>query len=138
MAAAIADFRPATRSEQKIKKKDDGSSPTIILERNPDILMSVHEHQKKGYVPRVIVGFAAESENLLNNARIKLERKGLDLIVANDITASDAGFASDYNRVVILDKAGGREEIERETKSHISERVIWRVIEILHQRDASE
>jgi phosphopantothenoylcysteine decarboxylase/phosphopantothenate--cysteine ligase len=134
MSAAIADFRPAIRATQKIKKKDDGSAPTLTLERNPDILMAVREHQKKGYVPRVIVGFAAESENLLNNARIKLERKGLDLIVANDITATDAGFASDYNRVVILDRESGREEIERETKARISERVIERIAAILKQQ----
>lgn len=131
MSAAIADFRPATRSEQKIKKKDDDSAPTLVLERNPDILLKVQEQRRKGDTPRVVVGFAAESENLLNNARIKLEKKGLDLIVANDITATDAGFASDYNRVVILDRDGGREEIERETKTHISERVVERVAEIL-------
>ena len=131
MAAAIADFRPATRAEQKIKKKNDDEGMTVNLVRNPDILQEVKNLPLHNL--QVVVGFAAESENLLNNAKIKLERKGLHLIVANDITATDAGFASDYNRVVILDKNGGREEIERETKSRISERVIERVAEMLQQ-----
>jgi phosphopantothenoylcysteine decarboxylase / phosphopantothenate---cysteine ligase len=129
MAAAIADFRPATRAEQKIKKKNDDEGMNVSLVRNPDILQEVKN--LPFFHLRVVVGFAAESENLLNNAKIKLERKGLHLIVANDITATDAGFASDYNRVVILDKNGGREEIERETKSRISERVIERIAELL-------
>ncbi|MDQ7027021.1 MAG: bifunctional phosphopantothenoylcysteine decarboxylase/phosphopantothenate--cysteine ligase CoaBC [Anaerolineae bacterium] len=137
MSAAVADFRPATRSVQKIKKKDDDSAPTLVLERTADILQSVKAARDSTIdrlSPSVVVGFAAESENLLNNARIKLERKGLDLIVANDITATDAGFASDYNRVVILDRDGGREEIERQSKTQISERVIERVADILTQR----
>ncbi|MDQ7035054.1 MAG: phosphopantothenoylcysteine decarboxylase [Anaerolineae bacterium] len=122
---------------QKIKKKDDDSAPTLVLERTADILQSVKAARDSTIdrlSPSVVVGFAAESENLLNNARIKLERKGLDLIVANDITATDAGFASDYNRVVILDRDGGREEIERQSKTQISERVIERVADILTQR----
>ena len=127
MAAAIADFRPLARAEQKIKKSDDGSSPTIELTRNPDILVSVKAQRDQSQHPETVVGFAAESQHLLENAQGKLERKGLDLIVANDITATDAGFSSDYNRVVILDRDGGREEIERETKARISERVIERV-----------
>lgn len=131
MAAAIADFRPTTRSGQKIKKKEDGSAPTIELTRNPDILVSVKEQRQKTQHPKVVVGFAAESQHLIEHAQGKLERKGLDLIVANDITATDAGFASDYNRVVILDREGGQEEIERASKTHISERIIERVVENL-------
>ena len=86
MAAAVADFRPSQVAEQKIKKKDDTEGLTIELTRNPDILLSVREQRNKTGYPRVVVGFAAESEHLLENAQSKLERKGLDLLVANDIT----------------------------------------------------
>jgi phosphopantothenoylcysteine decarboxylase/phosphopantothenate--cysteine ligase len=135
MSAAVADFRPATVASQKIKKKvGDDSGLDLTLTRNPDILANVHDYREQNHKPTVTVGFAAETQDLLDNAQDKLERKGLDFIVANDITATDAGFASDYNRVVILDKKGGREEIERETKSHISERVIERVAEILDNK----
>ena len=81
--------------------------------------------------PRVTVGFAAESQNLLDNALDKLERKGLDLIVANDITAKDAGFAADTNRVVILDAHGGQEPLDLASKAAISEHVIARVVTLL-------
>jgi phosphopantothenoylcysteine decarboxylase/phosphopantothenate--cysteine ligase len=134
MAAAVADFRPAIRAEQKIKKKKDDEGMIVELARNPDILQQVKLMRDNGRVARqIVVGFAAESENLLDNAQSKLESKGLDLIVANDISASDSGFASDYNRVVILDTAGGREAIERETKARISERVIERISAIVQQ-----
>jgi len=129
MAAAVADFRPASRAEQKIKKDaDDDSAPTIELVRNPDILKTIH---KSGNKPRVVVGFAAESENLLENAQGKLERKGLDMIVANDISASDAGFASDDNRVVILSKDQAPEELPLMSKALVSERIIRRIAEML-------
>ena len=105
MAAAVADFRPAERAEQKIKKKGDDEGMHITLERNPDVLKSVYQlRQNPGDLSsdeqqnlarlKVIAGFAAESENLLANAQSKVERKGLDFIVANDISASDAGFRS--------------------------------------------
>ncbi len=129
MAAAVADFRPASRAGQKIKKKaDDDSAPSIELVRNPDILKTVHESAAK---PRVVVGFAAESENLLENAQAKLERKGLDLIVANDIRATDAGFASDDNRVVLLGKNLPAEELPLMSKALVSERVIQRIADQL-------
>lgn len=129
MAAAVADFRPAQRAEQKIKKKaDDDSAPIIELVRNPDILQRIHQSEVR---PRVVVGFAAESENLLANAQSKLERKGLDMIVANDISASDAGFASDDNRVVILSKDHPAEELPLMSKALVSEEVIQRVATLL-------
>lgn len=140
MAAAVADFRPATRAEQKIKKKDAEEGMAVELARNPDILLEIKQ-AKYVYIKglgevgpdhlHITVGFAAESENLLNNARIKLERKGLDLIVANDISASDAGFASDNNRVVVLDRDGGREELELMSKAKVSEHVIERIARLL-------
>lgn len=133
MAAAIADFRPKTQADQKIKKKDDGSAPTIELTRNPDILLEVKNQREQTQHPRVVVGFAAESQNLLNNATGKLERKNLDFIVANDITAQDAGFASDNNRVLLLHKDGTREDLDLMSKAHVSEYVLGKVAAILRK-----
>lgn len=126
MAAAVADFRPASRAEQKIKKGDNHDPMMIELARNPDVLASVKvaRHPNDG---KVIVGFAAESENLPENAQGKLERKGLDIIIGNDITASDAGFKADTNRVVILSKDREPEELDLRSKARIAERIIERV-----------
>lgn len=131
MAAAVADFRPAQVAEQKIKKKDDGAGLTIELARNPDILLEVHQQRAATGWPRVAVGFAAESENLLANAGDKLARKGLDLLVANDISAPDAGFAVDTNRVIILDAAGGQQHLDLMSKTQVSETIMARVAALL-------
>lgn len=132
MAAAVADFRPKTIAAQKIKKSDDPADmPIIPLARNPDILMAVREQRAKLSFPRVAVGFAAESEQLLNHARAKLERKGLDLLVANDITASDAGFEVDTNRVNILGADGSQEGLALASKTLIAERIVERVAALL-------
>ncbi|QPC83248.1 bifunctional phosphopantothenoylcysteine decarboxylase/phosphopantothenate--cysteine ligase CoaBC [Phototrophicus methaneseepsis] len=119
MAAAVADYRPATRAKQKIKKGDDDLS--LSLTRNPDILLNVKDMAQR---PKVVVGFAAESENLLANAQSKLMRKGLDMLVANDISATDAGFGSDNNRVVILSKDGTQRPIELTSKEQIAQTLI--------------
>lgn len=131
MAAAVADFRPAQVAEQKIKKQDDGTSPTIELARNPDILLEVRQQRKATGWPRIAIGFAAESENLLANAGDKLARKGLDLLVANDISASDAGFAVDTNRVIILDSAGGQQPLDLMSKARVGEIVMARIAALL-------
>lgn len=102
MAAAVADFRAASFSEQKIKKTESDGL-TILVSQNPDILGEVAQQPQR---PLVTVGFAAESHDLVANAQAKLERKKLDLIVANDITAPDAGFAVDTNRVLMITQAG--------------------------------
>jgi phosphopantothenoylcysteine decarboxylase/phosphopantothenate--cysteine ligase len=133
MAAAIADFRPVQTASQKIKKQDDDSPPVLELTRTPDILLELKKDRAR-HALHVVVGFAAESENLIANARRKLEKKGLDFIVANNITATDAGFGSDYNRVIILD-GQHTEDIPRATKTRISERVIERVAALLKTMD---
>jgi phosphopantothenoylcysteine decarboxylase/phosphopantothenate--cysteine ligase len=131
MAAAVADFRPAAVAEQKIKKRDaDDEGLDLSLVRNPDILLAVRSQRETGGFPRRVIGFAAESEHLLENARAKLERKGLDLLVANDITASDAGFAVDTNRVVLID-AGGAHALPLISKAEVGEAIITRVAEML-------
>jgi phosphopantothenoylcysteine decarboxylase / phosphopantothenate---cysteine ligase len=131
MAAAVADFRPGTVAGQKIKKKDDTEGLMLELVRNPDILLNVKQQREKVQHPRVVVGFAAESEHLLENAQSKLERKALDMLVANDITAEDAGFAVDTNRVVILDKSGGQQRLDLMSKTHVGEAIVSRVAELL-------
>lgn len=131
MAAAVADFRPQTMADQKIKKADDDSGLNLLLARNPDILLAVKVHREQTGFPRVVVGFAAESEHLLANARAKLERKGLDLLVANDIAASDAGFEVDTNRVVILDKEGGQTPLPLASKAIVSEQIIARIAKLM-------
>jgi phosphopantothenoylcysteine decarboxylase/phosphopantothenate--cysteine ligase len=134
MAAAVADFRPATTADQKIKKSDENNDGlTLVLSRTPDILQGVKAQRITTGFPRVVVGFAAESRDLLANAQAKLERKGVDLIVANDISSPDAGFEVDTNRVILMDARGGRQPIELATKVSIAEIVIQRVAQLLIQ-----
>lgn len=131
MASAVADFRPATVAEQKIKKHDDTDGLTLILTRNPDILLSVRDLRDQTGYPRLVVGFAAESENLLANAQAKLTRKRLDLLVANDITSADAGFAVDTNRVVILRPDHAPDALPLTSKTAVAEALIERIAALL-------
>jgi phosphopantothenoylcysteine decarboxylase/phosphopantothenate--cysteine ligase len=128
MAAAVADYRPAAPSSQKIKKGPAGSSgpSSIELAQTADILAEA----PKGIVR---VGFAAESGDLLTNARAKLEGKRLDLIAANDITQEDAGFGSDTNRVTLLD-ATSAEELPVLPKYDVAMRILDRVAGLLAPR----
>ena len=129
MAAAVADYRPRKVSQQKLKKSD--AELNLPLERTPDILQAVKARRAETGYPTITVGFAAESENLRENARRKLKSKGLDLIVANDISAEDAGFAVDTNQVIVLDKDGGAQRIELTSKAAIGDAIIERVGELL-------
>jgi phosphopantothenoylcysteine decarboxylase/phosphopantothenate--cysteine ligase len=129
MAAAVADFRPASLSAQKIKK--ESGIPQIKLEPTPDILRSVASQKDKTGYPKVLVGFAAESQSLLENARRKLQAKHLDLIVANDISAADAGFAVDTNRVTLLHADGTQETLPLLSKAEVAEAVLVRILHIL-------
>ena len=132
MAAAVADYRPATFADKKIKKPDDPNvGMTLELARNPDILMEVKGQRASTGRPLIVVGFAAETNELLENAAAKLERKGMDLIVANDVSASDAGFRAETNRVVILNRDGLQTEIDLTSKARIGEIVLDRVAELL-------
>ena len=121
MAAAVCDYRPACYSEDKIKKGK--GRLTLELVENPDIITGVCKVKQ----PVVVVGFAAESENLLENARAKLEKKNLDLVVANDITIPGSAFGSDYNAVTIIDRNGNVESIDRSLKEEIAARIIDRI-----------
>jgi len=127
MAAAVADFQPATLAEHKIKKTE-GDAPTIHLRKTPDILSLVAERRTTPDTrPFVVVGFAAESQNLIENARDKVFRKKLSLIVANDISAKDAGFAVDTNRVTLIGSGGGMEQLPLLTKAQVADAVLERV-----------
>ena len=124
MAAAVADWRPATVSRQKVKK-EASDSWTIELTKNPDILAEIRGENL------IKVGFAAESENLVANAQAKLVSKGLHLIVANDITAQDSGFAADDNRAVLLDREGAVEELPFMSKYDVAHRILDRVAALM-------
>jgi phosphopantothenoylcysteine decarboxylase/phosphopantothenate--cysteine ligase len=100
MAAAVADYRPASVHQQKIKK--NGSALVLDLEPTDDILAAVTRESGS----RVVIGFAAETENVIENARKKLKEKGADLIVANDVSASDSGFDVDTNRIALVSSEG--------------------------------
>ena len=125
MAAAVADWEPVAAAGQKMKKVDGQDRLTIEMRKTPDILAEV------GGLPGIKVGFAAETEDLLTNARIKLERKNLDMIVANDVSATDAGFAVDNNRVVILDRAGDQEALPLMSKREVADTVLNRIAALL-------
>ena len=127
MAAAVADYQPKDFVKAKIKK--DSPSLTLELIRTPDILAEV-----KGKF--IKVGFAAESEDLVANARRKLEQKGLDLIVANDITDADSGFDVDTNKVTLIDREGKVEELPLLTKREVAERVLDRVAAFLAEKSS--
>ncbi len=129
MAAAVADFRPKNTSDSKMKKAD--GIPQIDLEAAPDILEAVASLRPGKKRPKVVIGFAAESRNLLENATIKLQSKKLDIIAANDISATDAGFSVDTNRVTLLYADGNSEVLPLMSKSEVAETIVARVAALL-------
>lgn len=131
MSAAVADFRPVNVAEQKIKKKGETEGMVLELTRNPDILAEVALRKRDTGFPRVTVGFAAETQDVLANAQTKLERKRLDFIVANDVTAADAGFAVETNRVTILATDGSQTALPLLTKREVAEEILDRVAKLL-------
>ncbi|NNL67422.1 MAG: bifunctional phosphopantothenoylcysteine decarboxylase/phosphopantothenate--cysteine ligase CoaBC, partial [Myxococcales bacterium] len=132
-AAAVADFRPARQAEQKIKKETLGEDAGLTLElvRNPDILAEIS--RRKG--DRIVVGFAAESEDLVAAAQRKLARKGCDLIVANDVSREDAGFEGDRNAVVLVWPAGSVEELPLLPKAEVAAQLLDRLEKLRSERE---
>jgi len=126
MAAAVADFRPARASGSKIKRRELGDL-TLKLEKTPDIL-----EQARGNFIRV--GFAAESDNVIANAVDKVKRKGLDLIVANNITEKGSGFGTDTNRVTIIDSKGKAEELPIMSKYEVADKLLDRISSLLKKK----
>jgi phosphopantothenoylcysteine decarboxylase/phosphopantothenate--cysteine ligase len=154
MAAAVADFRPTHTAADKLKSRD--GIPHIELEATDDILKAVAEHKRSpqpitglarasgrpsraGIIPepfdtrgpRLVVGFAAESRDLLENAAEKLKAKQLNLIVANDITSKDAGFGADTNRVTLIHENGDRDTLPLMSKAEVADAIIERVAALL-------
>ena len=125
--AAVADYRPATAVEQKIKKQAD--EMTLTLVRNPDIISAVAARADRPFT----VGFAAETQNVLSYARDKLERKGLDAIIANDVSVEGIGFNSDQNEVTLV-TAAGEEALPRMGKQQLADALIAHLAQQLGAR----
>ncbi|MBL8779073.1 MAG: bifunctional phosphopantothenoylcysteine decarboxylase/phosphopantothenate--cysteine ligase CoaBC [Acidimicrobiales bacterium] len=123
MAAAVADFRPAVRQDQKIKKA--GGTPEIVLEPTPDILAALGRRKRPG---QTLVGFAAETQDLRANAGAKLAAKGADLIVANDVSAPAVGFEHDTNQVLIMSGSGIERDVPLSDKRAVARAVLDAVV----------
>jgi phosphopantothenoylcysteine decarboxylase/phosphopantothenate--cysteine ligase len=126
--AAVSDFRPKQVAPGKVKKAD--ADLHIPLERNPDILAELGKRKKQ----QILIGFSAETEDLIRNAQQKVQSKNLDFIVVNDVSDPSIGFASDYNRVRFLDAAGDIKTLPLMTKAHIADHILDRVQALLEQR----
>ena len=126
MAAAVADFRPLDVSDSKIKK--DGGPPKLVLEATVDILADLGSSKLPG---QVVVGFAAETDELVAHASAKLERKNVDVIVANDVSAPEVGFAHETNEVTILEADGCLRHVSLRSKREIADEVLDTVAQIL-------
>lgn len=118
MAAAVADYRVKEVASQKMKKTSEDEI-TLTLVKNPDILKEISAIKKS----QIVVGFCAESENLIENAKEKISKKGCDFLIANDISRKDIGFSSDYNEVTILDKNGNMTKVERADKATVARKI---------------
>jgi phosphopantothenoylcysteine decarboxylase / phosphopantothenate---cysteine ligase len=133
MAAAVADFRPAHPASQKIKKQG-GTGQTLDLERTTDILASLSAQRTTQFM----VGFAAETGNLIDHAKGKLTAKGLDLIVANDVTIDGAGFGSEQNTATLIDRQGALTELPLMPKRALADAILNRAQELLHSKQSSQ
>jgi len=122
MAAAVADYRPKSPSDSKIKKSD--SDMAIELERTTDILAELGK--EKG--DKILAGFAAETDNVIKNAKEKLARKNLDWIIANDVSRSDAGFQSETNEVTMISKNGNVIELPLQKKEKLAELILKNIL----------
>lgn len=130
-AAAVADYRPRDVADQKIKKKTDDAL-TVVMDKNPDILKTLGAQKTH----QVLVGFAAETQNLLENARDKVVKKNLDMIVANDVTAAGAGFNADTNIVKFLFANGEVRSLEQMPKVDVANCILDEALKIRQQRQA--
>ncbi len=131
MVAAVADFRPETKSDQKIKKTDQQWGMAIALEKTLDILSSVKTKREKTGSPKVVLGFAAETQDAFTYGRSKLLRKGLNFIAVNDVTAQGGGFEVDTNRIILLSSAGVVDEMPLLSKTAVAERLVHHVAQAL-------
>jgi len=128
MAAAVADYAPAQRNEQKVQKS--GDSMTLVLNKTPDILGDLGYRRLASSKGPLLIGFAAETENVVTKAIEKRERKHADLIVANDVSRSDAGFDVENNAVTIV-SAEGAETLPLQTKARVASEILDRAEKLL-------
>ena len=134
-SAAVADYRPASCAEQKMKKSPDSDDGmTLTLVRNPDILATLAEHPQRPWA----VGFAAETHDLMNYAADKLQRKKLDLIIANDVSQSGIGFNSDDNAVTLIDRALHSISLPRASKAKLAREIIGRIASLMASTDSKK
>ena len=124
-AAAVADFRPAVVKDAKIKK--DEAETSLKLVRNPDILKILGEKKRKN---QILVGFAAETQDAVENAKKKLKEKNLDMLVLNDVSQAGAGFDHDTNIVRLLYRSGAEEQLDMMSKDKVADVILDRVKEM--------
>ena len=123
-SAAVSDFKPLTRKKQKIKKKL--KLEEIKLEHNPDILEFLGKNNR--YKPKLLVGFSAETENIINNSMEKMQNKLCDIMVANDVSKKGVGFNTDFNEVIIIDKKGNTKKVKKSSKRFIASIVARKIM----------
>ena len=126
-AAAVADFKPKNINKQKIKKNLNFNS--LNLEKNKDILEYLGKNNKLR--PKIVVGFSAETESLIENSTQKLNQKYCDMIVANDVSKKETGFNVDYNKISIIEKNGKIDNLPKNTKSYIAAKIAKKIIDKL-------
>ena len=131
-AAAVADFKPKNKNKQKIKK-DKQNLNSLNLEKNRDILEYLSKNNKLR--PKLVVGFSAETENLIENSTQKLNQKHCDMIIANDISKKETGFNVDHNKISIVERSGKIESIPKNTKSYIAVKIAKKIIDKLLVND---
>ena len=129
-AAAVADWRVANETGQKLKKDGKGSLPTFELTENPDVLATIARSGKMR--PEIVVGFAAETENVIKNAKAKLKRKKCDIVIANDVSADSGVMGGSHNSVHVV-SAGDVESWPEMSKSDVADRLMLYVADMLEQ-----
>ena len=127
-AAAVSDFKPRNLNKQKIKKVNKSHS-VLNLEKNKDILEYLGKSNKLR--PRLLVGFSAETENLIENSITKLNQKYCDMIIANNVSRKETGFNVDYNKISIIEKNGKIENLPKNKKSYIAAKIAKKIIDKL-------
>ena len=130
-AAAVADYRCRDRSSLKIKKKTGRDEITLSLVENPDILAELGRSKDNG---RVLVGFAAETDRVVEHAVEKLKKKGIDLIVANDVSKDGIGFGADENEVTIIGASGGAKDVPRLPKDEVASIILDEALAVLRKK----
>ena len=123
-AAAVSDFKPISSEKNNIKKNQ---IKEIKIEKNPDILSFLGKNNR--FKPKLLIGFSAETENLIKNSKIKMQEKFCDMIVANDVSKKDRGFHSDFNEVLIIDKNGKIEKVKKNSKKFVASIVAKKIVD---------